>query len=358
VNPMRSCPNCGTANSETAKFCQECAEALSAPSEARRRLITAVFCDLVGSTEPAERLDAEVLRKLLDRYFEAMRTAIERHGGTFEKFIGDAVVGAFGVPTAHEDDAVRAVRAALEMRGAASELDAEIADRDVRVRVRIGIDSGEALADEASARQGRIAGGVFNTAARLQGAAEPGSIVVSGTAERMLRGHVELEAISTLELKGKALPVQAFRVVELRGAPTRIETPLVGRDRALASLTGALEDAIDADACVLVTVLASAGVGKSRLADAFAGVAGDRATVLVGQTPSYGDGVTFAPLAELMAEAAGRPSGEAARSPPRSGNDWPDNRTPRPWGTGSPRSSVSGRRSPGTPRGPFAVCSR
>jgi len=135
---------------------------------------------------------------------------------------------------------------------------------------------------------------------------------VSGTAERMLRGQVELEAIGALELKGKALPVHAFRVVELRGGPARIETPLVGRDRPLASLLGALDDAIDADACVLVTVLASAGVGKSRLADAFADEAGDRATVLVGQTPSYGDGVTFAPLAELMAEAAGRPSGEAA----------------------------------------------
>jgi class 3 adenylate cyclase len=308
---MRSCPNCGTANSETAKFCQECAEALSAPTEARRRLVTAVFCDLVGSTELAERLDAEVLRKLLDRYFDAMRAAIERHGGTVEKFIGDAVVGAFGVPTAHEDDALRAVRAALEMRDAAAELDAEIADPDVRIRVRIGIDSGEALADEASARHGRIAGDVFNTAARLQGAADPGSIIVSGTAETMLRGQVELEAIGALDLKGKGLPVHAFRVIELRGAPARTETPLVGRERALAGMHGALEDAVEADGCVLVTVLAPAGVGKSRLAEAFASSTRDRATILVGQTPSYGDGVTFAPLAELLAHAAGRPSGEA-----------------------------------------------
>jgi class 3 adenylate cyclase len=308
---MRSCPNCGTANSETAKFCQECAEALSAPSEARRRLVTAVFCDLVGSTDLAERLDAEVLRKLFDRYFEAMRAAIERHGGTVEKFIGDAVVGAFGVPTAHEDDALRAVRAALEMRGAAAELDAEIADRDVRVRVRIGIDCGEAIADASSARQGRIAGDVFNTAARLQGAADPGSIVVSGAVERMLRGQVELGSIGALELKGKAQPVDAYRVVELRVGAARVETPIVGRDRALAGVAAALEDAIEADACVLVTVLAPAGVGKSRLAGAFAASTRGRATVLVGQTPSYGDGVTFAPLAELLAQAAGQPSSEA-----------------------------------------------
>ncbi len=308
---MRSCPACGTANSETAKFCQECAEALSAPDEARRRLVTAVFCDLVGSTELAEHLDAEALHKLLDRYFEAMRAAVERHGGTVEKFIGDAVVGAFGVPTAHEDDTLRAVRAALEMRDAAAELDAEIADRDVRVRVRIGIDCGEALADASSARQGRIAGDVFNTAARLQGAADPGSIVVSRAVERMLRGQVELESIGALELKGKAQPVDAYRVVELGARTARVETPIVGRDRALAGVAGAFEDAIEADACVLVTVLAPAGVGKSRLAGAFAAATRDRATVLVGQTPSYGDGVTFAPLAELLAQAAGQPSGEA-----------------------------------------------
>lgn len=311
MNAVRSCPACGTANSETAKFCQECAEAFSAPNEARRRLVTAVFCDLVGSTELAERLDAEALRKLLDRFFEAMRAAIERHGGTVEKFIGDAVVSVFGVPVAHEDDTLRAVRAALEMRDAAAELDAEIADPDVRVGVRIGIHNGEALADEAAARQGRIAGDVFNTAARLQGAAEPGSVVVSGTAERILRGRVELEPIGALELKGKARPVDAYRVVGLRVAPARIETPMVGRDRALASIGGALEDAIDADGCVLVTILAPAGVGKSRLAGAFADATRDRATVLFGQTPSYGDGVTFAPLAELLAHAAGRPSGEA-----------------------------------------------
>ena len=125
-----------------------------APGETRRRLVTALFCDLVGSTELGERLDPEILRKVLDRYFDAMRAAIQRHGGTVEKFIGDAVVGAFGVPEAHEDDALRAVRAALEMREAAAELDAEIDDPEVRIRVRIAIDCGEAFADEAAATEG------------------------------------------------------------------------------------------------------------------------------------------------------------------------------------------------------------
>src|SRR5919201_5961891 len=183
---MRACPSCSTSNAEGAKCCQECGPRLApgaALGEPRRRLVTALFCDLVGSTELAEHLDPEPLRKLLDRYFEAMRAAIERHGGKVEKFIGDAVVGAFGVPLAHEDDALRAARAALDMRSAAADLDSEFADPVVRVRVRIGISSGEALADVAAASEGRIAGDVFNTAARLQGVAEPGDVVVSVAVE-------------------------------------------------------------------------------------------------------------------------------------------------------------------------------
>jgi len=256
-----------------------------APGEIRRRLITALFCDLVGSTELGERLDVELLRKVLDRYFHAMRAAIQHHGGTVEKFIGDAVVGAFGVPEAHEDDALRAVRAALEMREAAAELDGEIDDPDIRILVRIAIDCGEAFADEAAATEGRIAADVFNTAARLQAAAEPGDVLVSAAAERMLRGHVDLAPLGPIELKGKAEPVYAHRVLSVRPAPARVETPLVGRDRHLRMLRQALEDAIEDHACVLVTVLAPPGVGKSRLAAAFADAVRERATVLVGHRP-------------------------------------------------------------------------
>jgi class 3 adenylate cyclase len=161
------CSSCGTQNYDAQKFCGECGAGLSAPNEARRRLVTVLCCDLVGSTELGERLDAEMLRKVLDRYFDVMRDAIRRHGGTVEKFIGDAVLGTFGVPEAHEDDTLRAVRAALEMREAAAELDQEIDDPEVRILVRIAIDCGESFADEAAATQGRIVGDVFNTAARL-----------------------------------------------------------------------------------------------------------------------------------------------------------------------------------------------
>jgi hypothetical protein len=184
-------------------------------------------------------------------------------------------------------------------------------DPSIRVRVRIAINCGEAFADEAAALQGRIAGDVFNTAARLQTAAEPGEVLVSGSAERMLRGLVEVTPLGQIELKGKSWPVHAYRVTRVHSTAPRIETPMVGRDRALAALRHALEEAIEVRSCVLVTVLGPPGVGKSRLGLTFADAVRGRATVLVAQTPSYGDGVTFAPLAELLAQAAERPSGDA-----------------------------------------------
>jgi len=305
-----ACPSCRTKNTETAKFCQECGAPLSPRGEARRRLVAALFCDLVGSTEIAERLDPEHLRKLLDRYYTAMRGAIEHHGGTVEKFIGDAVVGAFGVPIAHEDDALRAVRAALDMQAAAALLDDAVAGDGIRIQTRIGIDAGEAFADEASAREGTIAGDVFNTAARLQGTARPGEVVVSGATADMLGRRVWLEPTGPLDLKGKARPVDAFRVRSLLTTSPRYETPLIGRDRALARLTDAFEDALEARAPVLVTILAPPGVGKTRLGEALAEAVRERATILVGQTPPYGDGVTFAPLVELLAHASAAPTGD------------------------------------------------
>ena len=308
---MSTCSSCRTENPDGQRFCGECGAALSVPNEVRRRLITVLFCDIVGSTELAERLDAERLRKVLDRYFGAMRGAIQRHGGTVEKFIGDAVAGTFGIPEAHEDDALRAVRAALEMQGAAAEIDAEIDDPGVRMVVRIAIHCGEAFADEAAAIQGRIAGDVFNTAARLQAAAEPGDVVVSAAAERMLHRRVNFAALGAIELKGKAKPVGAYRVVGIRPMSARFETPLVGRERPLRLLNEALRDSIDNHVCILVTVLAPPGVGKSRLATSFADAVREHVTVLVGQTPSYGNGVTFAPLVELLSQAAGRPLGDA-----------------------------------------------
>ena len=273
--------------------------------------MAALFCDLVGSTDLAERTDPEVLRRILNRYFGAMRASIERHGGTVEKFIGDAVVGAFGIPTSHEDDTLRAVRAALEMRRAADDLDRTIGGVDARIQVRIAIDAGETFADDGAAVEGRIAGDAFNTAARLQSTAHVGDVLVSAAAERLARGHLRTEPVGPRTLKGKAEPVEVFRVLGVRETPPPAQTPFVGRSRAMTMLEHALEDAVEGGACVLVTVLAPPGVGKSRLGETFADAVRGRARVLVAQTPSYGEGVTFSPLIELLAAAADLPGADA-----------------------------------------------
>jgi class 3 adenylate cyclase len=304
---MRTCTSCGDTNPDAARFCNACGERLAAQGSPRRRIVAALFCDLVGSTEIAERTDPEVLQRIMERYFEAMRASIERHGGTVEKFIGDAVVGAFGIPIAHEDDTLRAVRAALEMRRAAEALDREIGSAEAPIRVRIAIDAGETIADEGAAIQGRVTGDVFNTAARLQASAEPGDVLVSSAAERLALGRLQAEALAPLTLKGKTGPIHASRVLGVREASPPTRTPFVGRSRPMRMLDHALEDAVEGGMCVLVTILAPPGVGKSRLARTFADSLRGRARVLAAQTPSYGEGVTFSPLIELLAAAADLP---------------------------------------------------
>jgi class 3 adenylate cyclase/tetratricopeptide (TPR) repeat protein len=305
------CASCGRENPDGFRFCGACGTPLIADAESSRearKTVTAVFCDVVGSTPLGEQLDPEVLRRVMGRYFEQMRVAVEGHGGRVDKFIGDAVVAVFGVPQLHEDDALRAVRAAIEMRSRMARLNQSLgAELDVQLESRIGVSTGEVVVgagDEA------LLGDVMNTAARLQSAAEPGDVLVGEPTWRLVRDAVIAEAVGPVNVKGKAEPVPAWRVAAVHAAP-RVTTPFVGRDRYMRMLDEALADAIDARSSVLVTILAPPGVGKSRLAEAFAAGVRERATVLVGQTPSYGDGVTFAPLVELLAQAAGRPSGDA-----------------------------------------------
>lgn len=305
---MTDCTSCGTSNIETARFCNGCGARIGA-FEPRRRLVTALFCDLVGSTGIGQRLDAEPLRAFLDEYFRTMAAVVVRHGGTVEKFIGDAVVGTFGIPDTHEDDAIRAVRAAVELLQAAEDLETHAEHGDISISVRVTVSSGEVFADEPSAESGSISGDVYNTAARLQSVAEPGQIVVAGSTEALLAGAAELVALGDVTLRGKSDPVAAYRVVRLCPDRPRSETPFVGRVRRLATLQSALDDALEAHACVLVTVLAGPGVGKSRLVAEFVDTARDVATVLIGQTPSYGEGVTFAALGELFTQAANSPVG-------------------------------------------------
>ncbi len=304
---MLVCSNCRNANPDGARFCNGCGTSLGSPVAAgeSRRTVTAVFCDLVGSTTLGETHDPEVLRPILERYFAEMRAAVERHGGRVEKFIGDAVVGIFGLPVAHEDDGLRAVRAAVEMQERLASLNEA---SGIPLAARIGATTGEVLVPGGDTP---IIGDAMNTASRLQSAAGSGEVLIGESTWRLVRGAVATEAVEPLHAKGKAEPVSAWRVLSLHAVQTRSATPFVGRDRHMGILDGALEDAIDADASVLVTILAPPGVGKSRLADAFVSEVRERTTVLVGQTPSYGEGVTFAPLVELLSQAAGRPSGEA-----------------------------------------------
>ncbi len=305
---VRMCSSCGESNLDRARFCLACGSPLQ-DGVPDRRPVTALFCDLVASTELAERLDAEVLHRVLDRYHELMRKGIERHGGVVEKFIGDAVVGIFGVPEVHEDDALRAVRAALEM---CDSLPALCDELDLDLRIRIGIQTGEAVTDIASAIRGGTGGDTFNTAARLQTLAPTGGVVVGDATGDLVGRVVELEPLEPLSLKGKKEPMAAWVVMGLSTQLRTADAPIVGRRRELALLDAAFEEANSARAPVLVTLLAPPGVGKSRLGEEIKELLAERATVLVAQTPSYGDGITFAPLVDLLADAAGTSIDDAA----------------------------------------------
>ena len=224
----------------------------------QRKVVTVLFCDVVGSTSLGENVDPEALRALLARYFEQMKAIVERHGGTVEKFIGDAVMAVFGVPAVHEDDAVRALQAATAMQLAMPELGIE---------GRIGICTGEVV----TGTEERLAtGDAVNVAARLQGAAQPGETLLDETTLRVAGDAVEAEPVESMELKGKAEPVPAWRLVAVSAVGERsFDSPLVGREEELASLNETWERVRAVPGCDLVTVVGSAGVGKSRLVAEF-----------------------------------------------------------------------------------------
>jgi class 3 adenylate cyclase/tetratricopeptide (TPR) repeat protein len=313
---MHVCPACGHENADTAKFCSECGAALDAAVATRReerKVVTVVFADMVGSTERAERLDPEDVRALLAPYHARLRSELERHGGTVEKFIGDAVVAVFGAPVAHEDDPERAVRAALAIQDAIAEMNE--ADPDLALEVRIGVNTGEALV-ALDARpelgEGLVSGDVVNTGARIQGAAPPGGIFVGEYTFRATERAIEYEAEEPIVAKGKAQPLSVWRAIARRASfgidLAESGTPLVGRADDLDVLVAALARARARLEPQLVTVVGVPGIGKSRLVrELFRVVDADPELIVWRQGGSlpYGEGSAFWGFAEIVKAEAG-----------------------------------------------------
>ncbi len=303
---MAVCPSCGAENREEARFCDACGAALAGePAREARKTVTILFCDVTGSTQLGEQLDPESLRRVMARYFEVAKDVIERHGGAVEKFIGDAVMAVFGVPAVHEDDALRAVRAATELRDALGGLNAELAESyGTRLELRTGVNTGEVV----TGTEERLAtGDAVNVAARLEQAAQPGEVLLGAETLRLVKDAVEVEPVAALELKGKAEPVPAFRLLRVTAdepGAGRQTVPMVGRDRQRQLLDDAFANVVGERSCHLFTILGTAGVGKSRLvAEFLAGL--DGATEIGGRCLSYGEGISYWPVTSAVKELLG-----------------------------------------------------
>jgi class 3 adenylate cyclase/tetratricopeptide (TPR) repeat protein len=286
------CASCGAENRDEARFCDACGAAVAAETvREQRKVVTVLFCDVTGSTALGESLDPEALRTVMARYFDVARGAIERHGGTLEKFIGDAVMAVFGVPTVREDDALRAVRAAEELRDA------------VEIDVRIGVNTGEVVTGSGDSL---VTGDAVNVAARLEQAASPGEVLLGASTYALVREAVEVELLPPIDAKGKSEPVTAYRLGSVTGDAAyarRVDSQLVGREREGRLLSDAWSRATSEEASALFTILGNAGVGKSRLAAEF--VKELDATVVRGTCLSYGDGITYWPVVEVVKQLLG-----------------------------------------------------
>jgi class 3 adenylate cyclase/tetratricopeptide (TPR) repeat protein len=310
------CPSCGHENRDGAKFCDECATPLTAPARSvpeERKVVTALFCDLVGFTATSESADPEDVDRMLSAYAAMAKAHIERHGGVVEKFIGDAVVGIFGVPAAHEDDPERAVRAGLRIAEDAEDLEGV---DGASLRLRIGINTGETLVRlGASAASGErmLAGDAINTASRIQSVApEMGVAVGLGTYEatEAVFDYAELDPAT---LKGKAEPVRVFHAKAARARLgtdlTRVhDTPFVGREIDLALLKGIFDKAVAAGMPQLVTVVGEPGLGKSRIVAELGAYVDQKPDLIVwrqGRCLPYGEGITFWAVGEILKSHAG-----------------------------------------------------
>ena len=318
-----TCPHCGEPNRADARFCASCGQAFGTDASrpatadaeqdavqpaatAERRLVSVMFTDLVGFTGLAEDRDPEAVRELLSRYFDTATQIVQLHGGTVEKFIGDAVMAVWGTPVAHEDDAERAVRTALEMIDAVKALHPDL-------QARAGVLTGEAAVTLNAQNQGMVAGDLVNTAARLQGVAEPGTVLVGEATRRAAESAIVFEQIGDHSLKGKTAPVpawQALRVVAQRGGQRRADTlepPFVGRDEELRELKEALHAAGREKRVRMVSITGPGGIGKSRLVwelEKYIDGVAENIYWHRGRSPSYGEGITFWALGEMVRRRA------------------------------------------------------
>jgi predicted ATPase/class 3 adenylate cyclase len=270
-----------------------------------RRTVTVLFADVANYTPLGERLDPESLRRVMSRFFAQMSAVLERHGGTVEKYIGDAVMAVFGIPELHEDDALRAVRAATELRQALAELNEELErDQAVRIGIRVGVNTGEVVAGDGTGGQNLVTGDAVNVAKRLEEAARTGEILVGEPTRRLVENAVVLEPRDELALKGKSDLHAAWNVLAvIEGATAyarRLDAPLIGRETELAQLRAAYAEAVKRRSCRLFTIVGPAGIGKSRLTAELCTTVREDATVLTGGCPPYGDGITFWPLVEIV----------------------------------------------------------
>jgi class 3 adenylate cyclase/tetratricopeptide (TPR) repeat protein len=307
---MVVCGACGEENPERARFCLNCATPLVMAAAIRdvRKTVTVLFADVSGSTSLGEQLDPESLRALMSRYFAAIKQVVERHGGTVEKFIGDAVMAVFGIPILHEDDALRAVRAAVQIRDAVATLNSEPqTGRGVALAFRTGLNTGEVVAGDPDADQTLVTGDAVNTAARLEQAAAPGEILLGQATYRLVRDAVTVESVESIAAKGKTQPLRAYRLLKVSGDAghaRHLDAPMVGREAELGRLQQAFAQAVKDRSCYLFTLLGTAGVGKSRLVAEFLASIGEGAKVLAGRCLPYGEGITYWPVAEVLREAA------------------------------------------------------
>jgi class 3 adenylate cyclase len=307
---MVQCASCGREIQRDFAFCPYCGVRLTrpAPTAEQRKTVTVLFSDLKGSTELSDSLDPEALRAILARYFGRMQDIVERHGGTVEKFIGDAVMAVFGLPQLHEDDALRAVRAAVEMRAALARLNGELEhEYGVRLANRTGVNTGDVVTGDVSAGQLLVTGEAVNVAARLEQAAPELEILIGERTYRLVRPAVEVEAVEPLVLKGKAERVPAYRVLRVLGAEDSLRTDdgvLIGREQELAALRGALAESAARRECRVAMLTGEPGIGKSRLVQELLATVASEARVVRGRCLSYGLGITFWPLLEIVRDAA------------------------------------------------------